>query len=41
MIDSHCHLYIKNSPEKQDQLIKEAAADGISKIINIGIGIET
>ncbi len=41
MIDSHCHLYIKNSPEQQDQLIKEAAADGISKIINIGIDIET
>ena len=41
MIDSHCHLYIKNSPEQQDQLIKEAAADGIGKIINIGIDIET
>ena len=41
MIDSHCHLYIKNSPEQQDQLIREAAADGISKIINIGIDIET
>ena len=41
MIDSHCHLYIKNSPGQQDQLIKEAAADGISKIINIGIDIET
>ena len=41
MIDSHCHLYIKNSPEQQEQLIKEAAADGISKIINIGIDIET
>ncbi|MCH9024579.1 MAG: TatD family hydrolase [candidate division Zixibacteria bacterium] len=41
MIDSHCHLYIKNSPEQQDQLIKEAAAEGISKIINIGIDIET
>ena len=41
MIDSHCHLYIKNSTEQQDQLIKEAAADGIGKIINIGIDIET
>ncbi|MCH7690523.1 MAG: TatD family hydrolase [candidate division Zixibacteria bacterium] len=41
MIDSHCHLYIKNSLEQQDQLIKEAAADGISRIINIGIDIET
>jgi len=41
MIDSHCHLYIKNSPEQQDMLIKEAEADGISKIINIGIDIET
>ena len=41
MIDSHCHLYIKNSPGQQDQLIKEAAAEGISKIINIGIDIET
>lgn len=41
MIDSHCHLYIKNSPEQQDQLIKEATADGISRIINIGIDIET
>ncbi len=41
MIDSHCHLYIKNSTEQQDQLIKEALADGISKIINIGIDIET
>lgn len=41
MIDSHCHLYIKNSAEQQNQLIKEAAGDGISKIINIGIDIET
>ncbi len=41
MIDSHCHLYIKNSTEQQDQLIKEAVADGIGKIINIGIDIET
>ena len=41
MIDSHCHLYIKNSPEQQHRLIKEAAADGVSKIINIGIDIET
>ena len=41
MIDSHCHLYIKNSPEQQHLLIKEAVADGISKIINIGIDIET
>jgi len=41
MIDSHCHLYIDSSPQKQDELVKEAVDNGIDTIICIGIDAET
>ncbi len=41
MIDSHCHLYIEASPQKQDELIKEAVDNGVETIICIGIDTET
>ncbi len=41
MIDSHCHLYIDADSRKQDELVKEAVANGVSKIICIGIDVES
>ena len=41
MIDSHCHLYIDASPQKQDELIKEAVDSGVDTIICIGIDVES
>ena len=41
MIDSHCHLYIDSSPQKQDELVKEAVDNGVDTIICIGIDVES
>jgi len=37
MIDSHCHLYIDASPQKQDEIVKSAVESGVDTIICIGI----
>lgn len=39
MIDSHTHLFLCEGGE--DQLVAEAAAAGVSRMLNVGLGAET
>ncbi len=40
-IDTHCHLNFPDFEDDRDEVVKEAERQGVSKVINIGTGIET
>lgn len=41
MIDVHCHLNFKAFAKDYDEVIKQAFADGVTKIINVGTKIDS
>ncbi|MCM2324807.1 MAG: TatD family hydrolase [Oligoflexia bacterium] len=41
MIDSHCHLNYDYAPKTVDELVREAAAVGVTTLVTIGTGLDT